>query len=77
MSIYMYNDVRIPNVFVKSTQDVDIWMKFPIQHDAYIWANYSVSRYLNFIPIFRNGLIWLKYHFMHIFMHHLSLYFDI
>jgi hypothetical protein len=48
-------------VFVKSTQDVDIWMDFPIQDDVYIWANYSVSSYLNFIPIFWNVLIWLKY----------------
>jgi hypothetical protein len=36
---------------VKSTQDVDIWMEIPIQHDVYIWANYSVSSYLSFIPI--------------------------
>ena len=43
----------------------------------YIWANYSVSSYLSFIPICWNVLIWLKYDFMHIFMHHLSLYFDI
>jgi hypothetical protein len=35
----------------------------------YIWTNYSVSSW--------NVLIWLKYDFMHIFMHHLSLYFDI
>jgi hypothetical protein len=49
MSICMYNDAR--NFFVKSTQDVDIWMEIPIQHDVYIWANYSVSCYLNFIPI--------------------------
>jgi hypothetical protein len=27
-------------MFVKSTQDVDIWMEIPIQHDVYIWANY-------------------------------------
>jgi hypothetical protein len=32
-------------VFVKSTQDVVIWMAIPIQHDVYIWANYSVSSY--------------------------------
>jgi hypothetical protein len=38
-------------LFVKSTQDVDIWMEIPIQHDVYIWANYSVSSYLRFIPI--------------------------
>jgi hypothetical protein len=25
-------------------------MEIPIQHDVYIWANYSVSSYLNFIP---------------------------
>ena len=43
---------------------------------TYIWANYSVSSYLSFIPICWNVLIWLKYDFMHIFMHHLSLYFD-
>jgi hypothetical protein len=60
-------------MFVKSTQDVHIWMEFPIQHDVYIWANYSISSYLNFTPIFRNMLIWLKSDFMH----HLSLYFDI
>jgi hypothetical protein len=40
------------------------------------WANYSVSSYLNFIPICWNVLIWLKYDVMHIFMHHLSLYFE-
>jgi hypothetical protein len=57
-----------------STQDVDIWIEIHIQHDVYIWAiNYSASNYLNFIPIFRNVLIWLKYDFMH--MHHLSLFF--
>jgi hypothetical protein len=49
----------------------DIWMEIPIQHDVYIWANYSVSSYLKFIPICWNVLIWLKYDFMHIFMHHL------
>jgi hypothetical protein len=32
-------------------KDVDIWMEIPIQHDVYIWANCSVSSYLNFIPI--------------------------
>jgi hypothetical protein len=32
---------------------------------VYIWANYSVSSYLNFIPIFWNVLIWLKYDVMH------------
>jgi hypothetical protein len=52
-------------------------VKIPIQHDMYILANYSVSSYLNLIPIFWNVLIWLKYDFMHIVMHHLSLYFDI
>jgi hypothetical protein len=50
-------------VFVKSTQDVDNWMEIPIQDDVYIWANYSASSYLNFIPIFWNVLIWLKYDF--------------
>jgi hypothetical protein len=60
-------------VLVKSTQDVDIWMEISIQHDIYIWANYSVSSYLNLIPIFWNVLNWLKYDFMYIFMHHLSL----
>ena len=44
---------------------------------VYIWANYSVSSYLKCIPICWNVLIWLKYDFMHIFMHHLSLSFDI
>jgi hypothetical protein len=44
-------------VFVKSTQDVDIWIEIPIQHDVYIWANYSVSTYLNFIPIFWNIIL--------------------
>ena len=63
---------------VKSTQDDDIWMEIiPIQHDVYIWANYSVPSSLDFIPIFWNALIWLKYDFMHIFMHHISLYFNI
>jgi uncharacterized Fe-S radical SAM superfamily protein PflX len=51
-------------------------MEIPIQHVVYIWANYSVSSYLKFIPICWNVLIWLKYNFMHIFMHHLSLYFE-
>ena len=36
-------------------------MEIPIQDDVYIWANYSVSSYLNFIPTFWNVLIWLKY----------------
>jgi hypothetical protein len=62
--------------FVKSTQNVDIWMEIPI-HDVYIWDNFSASSYLNFIPLFWNVLILLKYDFMHIFMHYLSLYFDI
>jgi hypothetical protein len=31
-------------MFVKSIQDVDIWMEIPIQHDIYIWVNYSVTR---------------------------------
>jgi hypothetical protein len=48
---------------VKSTHAVDIWMEIPIQHDVYISANYSVSSYLNFIPICWNVLIWLKYDF--------------
>jgi hypothetical protein len=52
-------------------------MEIPIQHDVYIRDNYSVSGYLNFIPIILNVLIWLKYDFMHIFMHRISLYFDI
>ena len=43
----------------------------------HIWANYSVSSSLNFIPVFWNVLIWLKYDYMYIFMHHHSLYFDI
>ena len=42
----------------KISQDVDIWMEIPIQDDVYIWANYSASSYLNFIPIFWNVLIW-------------------
>jgi hypothetical protein len=33
-----------------------------------IWANYSVSSYLYFIPICWNVLIWLKYDFMHIYL---------
>jgi hypothetical protein len=44
-------------VFVKSTQDVDIWMEIPIEHDVYIWANYPASNYLNFISICWNVLI--------------------
>jgi hypothetical protein len=48
-------------------------MEIPIQRHVYIWANYSVSSYLNFIPICWNVLIWLKYDFIHIFMHHLSI----
>jgi hypothetical protein len=62
--------------FVKSTQDVNIWMEIPIQRHLYIWANYSVSSYLKFIPICWNVLIWLKYDFIHISMHHFSLYFE-
>jgi hypothetical protein len=31
-------------MFVKSIQDVDIWMEIPMQHDIYIWVNYSVTR---------------------------------
>jgi hypothetical protein len=54
--IYCSLDVKHQSInqsimFVKSTQDVDIWMEIPIQHDVYIWANYSVSSYLKFIPI--------------------------
>ena len=45
-NVDLYNDVRNCSVFVKSTQDVDIWMEIPIQHAVYIWANYSVSSYL-------------------------------
>ena len=37
---------------------------------------HSVSIYLNFIPICWNVLIWLKKDFIHISMHHLSLYFE-
>ena len=51
-------------------------MEIPIQRDVYIWANYSVSSYLNCIPICWKVLIWLKYDFIHISMHHLSLYFE-
>ena len=68
-NVDLYNDVR--KVFVKFNQDVDIWMEIPIQQDVYIWANYSVSSYSNFIPIYWNVLIWLKYDYMHIFVHHL------
>jgi hypothetical protein len=64
---------------IKFTQYIENWiiMGILIQHDVYIWVNYSVSSYLNFIQICWNVLILLKYDFMHIFMHHLSLYFDI
>ena len=72
-NVDLYNDVRN---CVKSTQDVNIWMEIPIQHDVYIWTNYSVSCYLNFIPICWNVLNWLKYDFMHIFMYRLFLYFE-
>ena len=48
-NVDLYNDVRKT---LKSTQNVDIWMEIPIQHDVYMWANYSISIYLNFIPIF-------------------------
>jgi hypothetical protein len=50
-------------VFARSIQDVDIWMEIPIQHDVYIWENYSVSSYSNFFPTFWNVWIWLKYDF--------------
>jgi hypothetical protein len=63
-------------LFVRSTQDVDIWMEIPFQHDVYIWRNYSVSSYLSFIPIFWNVLIWLKYDSMYILIHHLLCCFD-
>jgi hypothetical protein len=33
-------------------------MEIPIQHDAYIWAIYSISSYLRFIPICWNVSIW-------------------
>ena len=36
-NVDLYNDVRKT---LKSTQDVDIWMEIPIQHDVYIWDNY-------------------------------------
>jgi hypothetical protein len=42
-------------------------MEIHIQHGLYIWANYSASSYLNFITMFWNVLIWLKYDFIHIF----------
>jgi hypothetical protein len=38
-----FSENGMVKLFVKSTQDVDIWMETPIQHDVYIWANYSVS----------------------------------
>ena len=53
------------------------WHSKGNSYDIYIWANYSVSSYLNFIQIFLNVLIWLKYDFMHIFVHHLFLRFDV
>jgi hypothetical protein len=58
-----------------SERSQSIRREIPIQHDVYIWANYSILSYLNFIPICWNVLIWLKYDFMHIFMHHLSLFY--
>jgi hypothetical protein len=65
-NVDLYNDVRNCKIY----PCLDIWMEIPIQHDVYIWANYSVSSYLSLIPICWNVLIWLKYDFMH----HLSLY---
>jgi hypothetical protein len=47
-------------------------MEIPIQHVVYMWTSY-----LNFIPVYWNVLIWLKYDFMHIAMRYHSLYFDI
>ena len=61
-------------MFVKYTQDDDIWMEFPIQHGLYTFELIIPFQViLNFIPIFWNMLIWLKYDLMH----HISLYFDI
>jgi len=44
----------------------------PIQHNVpvYIWANYSISSlFIPIIIIVWNVLIWLKYDFIHIFIH--------
>jgi hypothetical protein len=46
---------------IPKEEDVDIWIEIPIQHDVYIWANYSVSSYSKFIPsppASLSGLIW-------------------
>jgi cytochrome c1 len=58
--------------YVIKRLDVDIWMEIPIQHDVYIWANYSVLSYLNCIPICWNVLIWLKYDLLRIYFRNLS-----
>jgi len=65
-NVDLYNDVRNCKIYPRR------WHlngnSYSIRH-IYIWANYSVSSYLSFIPICWNVLIWLKYDFMH----HLSL----
>ena len=39
-------------------------MEIPFQDDVYIWASYSFSSFLNYIPIFCNVIIWLIYDFI-------------
>jgi hypothetical protein len=58
---------KIINI-TKQNRYNDFYHIFCCNHDIYIWANYSVSSYLYFIPICWNVLIWLKYDFMHIYL---------
>ena len=59
-NVDLYNDVRecLSKIYPRR------WHLNGISVYTYIWANYSVSIYLNFIPIFWNMLIWLNYDFM-------------
>ena len=62
-------------MFVKSIQDVDIWMEIPVQHHVYIWANYFVLIFLNLFQYFE--MCKFYWNTIPIFIHHLSLHFDI
>jgi hypothetical protein len=56
-SFLQYKSQCLEKVNVKYVIKRYIWMEIPIQHDVYIWANYSVSSYLKCIPICWNVLI--------------------
>ena len=70
-------------MFVKSTQDVDIWMQIAIQHNVYIFCVH-LSQLFYFKFIYSNNilkcinLIEIRfYSYFYTVIHHLSLYFDI